>query len=513
MALPIQDEMRGLLEQTVKSPQLILEIDGLPLFSSIPVGTYPNYDDGLFYDDEGLIYDGVFIDPTIKPYIDLSKSTNQITQQMLIDKGGYSSVTSFDVSLVDKNQLITQLITPGNTINEILSKKARLYLSLDGAGHEKESILFFNGIVAGVSSGAGYVNINLASPEKLRSQEIFPKVSTESVGSINNSQTTITVQSTNDFSIPADAGTLRTYIQIDDEIIEYTSKNSTQFLGCIRGQYNTVAASHSANTSVESGYRLTGNLRDLSLKIMLSGATDPYLQDYPILAFNFYGPDSIQDAIFVNKFNFHDYYGAVSGDTIVISGALNAGNNGTTTIASIVSTDLGSYLILNKTLVTEGSGATFSLTSKYSTLPKFIGLEMSPDQVDILEFESKYDQFSPAFFNYDFYLTESVNGGEFISSQILYPSGCFSIPRKAKVSLGLTIPPLAQYEVKTINETNTTNAGSIKINRNISNNFFNAVVIKYDKSTTTDKYLRGKITQSADSTNRIKIANKPLVIE
>lgn len=512
MGLPISDNIRPLLEQTVKKPQLILEIDGLPAFSSVAVGTYPNYDEGLSYDDAGLLYDGIFIDPSILPYIDIDKSTNQITQQMLVDKGGFSSVTSFDVSLVDKNQFITEVITPGNTIEEILSRKARLFLSLDGAGHPKDSILFFNGIVAGVSSGAGYVNINLASPEKLKTQEIFPKVSTVLSSAIDSSQTTITVESTADFSVPADSGTLRTYIKIDDEIIEYISKSSTQFFGCVRAQYGTIASAHDDDSNVESNYRLTGNLRDLCLKLMLSGENEPYLVDEPIQSFNIYGLDNIQNAIFVSRFNFDQYYGAVPGDIIEISGALNPSNNGLTTISSIVSSELGSYLVLNMPLITEGSGATFSLTSKYAVLPKFCGLEMTPDQVDVLEFESKYDQFSPAFFNYDFFISESVNGNEFINTQILYPSGAYSLPRKAKTSIGLTIPPLAQYEVKTLDETNTTSPGGIKISRNISNNFYNSVIIKYDKSPTEDKYLRGRITQSADSTNRIKIANKPLVI-
>lgn len=507
MALPIQDEMRELLKGTVKSPQLILEIEGLPLLSSTPVGTYPNYDEGLFYDD-GLLYDGIAIDESILPYIDLNKSTNQITQQMLIDKGGYSSVTSFDVSLVDKSQTITKLVTPGNTIEEILSKKARLYLSLEGLGHPKESILFFSGIVAGISSGAGYVNINLASPEKLKSQELFIKISAILSAGINNSQTTINVDTTNNFQVYSDLGTLRTYIKIEDEIIEYTTKNSTQFLGCIRGQYNTTAVAHSINIGVESCYRLVGNLRDLSLKLMLSGKNEAYLSDEPIIAFNNYGLDTVANAIFVSKYNFDQYYGTVAGDLITISGATNAGNNGSTTVDSIVSTDLGSYLVLNKTLISEGSGAVFSLTSKYAVLP--VGLQMTPDQVDVAEFESKYLQFSPGFFDYDFFITESVNGNEFINTQILYPSNCYALPRKAKTSLGMTIPPLAQYEVKTINETNVTNASSLKINRSISTNFFNAVVIKYDKSATTDKYLRGKITQSAASTNRIKVANKAL---
>lgn len=511
MSLPIQETLSALLSDSVKKPQIIIEIDGLPTFGSTQIGKYAAYDmDGLYYDLVGLVYDGIIPDNSSYPYIDVSKSTQSITQQMLVDKGGFSSITSFDVSLVDKDGLITEFITPNNTVEDILSKKARCYLSLEGAGHPKDSVMFFSGIVAGVSSGAGYVNINLASPEKLKNLELFTKVSAETTAVINSSQTTIPVNSTSDFTLPADSGTLRTYIKIEDEIIEYTGKTDTSFTGCVRAQYDTIAVTHPINTNVESAYRLAGNLKDLSLKLMLSGINDYYLKDFDILGFNTYGIESVNNAIFVSKFNFTQYYGTVSGDIVNITGAANPSNNGLTTVSSIISSDLGSYIVLNKTLITEGNGAKFSLKSKYALLP--IGLEMDPDQVDVQEFEDKFDQFSNAFFDYDFFITESVNGNEFINTQLLYPSGAYSLPRKAKTSMGLTIPPLAQYETKVLDESNVTNASGLKITRNISNNFYNSIIVKYDKSATTEKYLRGRITQSATSTNRIKIANKPLQI-
>jgi hypothetical protein len=56
-------------------------------------------------------------------------------------------------------------------------------------------------------------------------------------GGINNSVTTITVGSTANFSASG-------IILIDDELITYTSKNATQFLGCTRGALGTIAVSH-----------------------------------------------------------------------------------------------------------------------------------------------------------------------------------------------------------------------------------------------------------------------------
>jgi hypothetical protein len=62
-------------------------------------------------------------------------------------------------------------------------------------------------------------------------------------GAINNSVTTIVVGSTTNF--PA-AGT----ILIDSELITYTSKTSTDFVGCVRGAKGTTAVSHLNNAIV-----------------------------------------------------------------------------------------------------------------------------------------------------------------------------------------------------------------------------------------------------------------------
>lgn len=513
MALPVQEQLKSLLESSVKKPQLILEIDGLPTFSSIPAQKYALFGDPITYGMSGLVYGGLFNDDTVFPYIDLNKSTRQISQQMLVDKGGFSSVTTFDVSIVDKDQLITQLITPGHTIADILGVKAKLYLSVEGAGHPKDSILFFAGIVSGVKSGAGFININLASPEKLKNLEIFPKFSTEITANVNTTATTIPVTSTLNFVLPADSGTLRTYFLLNNEIIEYASVTSTSFTGCIRGAFGTIPSNHSTGDSLNSAYRLIGNLKDLCLKLMLSGTNTNYVSNESVVAINSYGSQNIANAIFVVKYNVDQYYGITAGDIITITDAINSANNGTARIIRVVQTDLGSSIILDKTLLTEGSGAKFSIKSKYAVLPKLIGLEMTPDQVDVQEFESKYNQFSASFFNYDFFIKDSVNGSDFIDTQILYPSGAYSLPRKAKTSLGLTIPPLAQSGTKKLDETNVISASGLQIDRTISKNFYNSIVYKFSKDQVTDKYKSGKIRQSSDSTNRIKIANKPLTIE
>lgn len=68
-------------------------------------------------------------------------------------------------------------------------------------------------------------------------------LTTQLNGAINNSVTTITVDSTQYFS---SAGT----VAIDNEHITYTGKTSTTLTGCTRGAHGTSAASHSDNATV-----------------------------------------------------------------------------------------------------------------------------------------------------------------------------------------------------------------------------------------------------------------------
>lgn len=510
--LDISTALRDSLEKDVKSPQLILEIEGLPTFSSIPVQRYVNYGDLINYGDSGLYYGGLVEDTTILPWIDLKKSTNQISQQIIPDKGGFSSITNFDVCVVDKDQRVSEMILSGNLIDDILGAKARLYLSLEGAGHPHDSVLFFNGIVSGVPVGAGFVKFNLSSSEKLKNLEIFPKVSTTLTANALIAATSFTVESTNDFLTPAPTYGLRCYLIVDDEYIEYTGKTATSFTGLSRAQYGTIAAAYSSGQNIESAYRLTGSLKNLALRLMISGSPTNYYSGQ-ILAINSYGVDTIQNAIFVDDYYFARNTGAVSGDSITITGATVGANNITTQIVEIGQTSGISYIVVSDALTTEGSGASIAISSLYNVFPKFAGLEMTPDQVDVPEFVEKDSQFSAQFFEYDFFIKDSIVGSEFINEQILFPSGCYSIPRKAKTSLGITAPPLYGSQAKTIDETNVTNASGLVIERSINQNFYNAVIYKYDKDEVTDKFNRGKIFQSANSTNRIKVANKPLVIE
>jgi hypothetical protein len=83
---------------------------------------------------------------------------------------------------------------------------------------------------------------------------VFGTATNQLDGAINNSVTTITVDDASAFAASGN-------ILIDSENISYATKNSTQFLGCVRGLSGTgsgAAASHADNAAVVQSTTFTG---------------------------------------------------------------------------------------------------------------------------------------------------------------------------------------------------------------------------------------------------------------
>jgi hypothetical protein len=152
-----------------------------------------------------------------------------------------------------------------------------------------------------------------------------------------------------------------------------------------------------------------------------------------------------------------------------------------------------------------------SFKSQYNVLPD--GLGMGAHQVDIDEYERLETLFQGQIPEYDFYLTDTVNGKEFVDSEILFPANFFSLPKKGKSSVGVVSPPLAIATLPQIDSSKVTRPNSIKIKRAIGKNFYNTVIYKFNfDAVETDKPLSGYIRVDADSQNQIPVGTKALTI-
>ena len=498
-----------------QEPELILEIEGYEnTFSMNNILKYTRVgDDGLYVDGTWLI-GGSTLKPNNLAYISVDGTTSTISQQLQQDKGGTSSVTSFQISLVDFHGEVTELISPGKVLDDVLGREAYVYLGYKDTIFPYDYVLLFNGIIDEVESGSK-IKLNVSNPEQKKRQDIFPVVETELNGSITNVQTTIPLSSAANFLLPV-TDIFSTYVKIDDEIIRYTGISTNTLTGCTRAQFGTIAASHDDEASASQWMRLQGNAIDLALQLMLSGPDVYYKSNIAVANFGQDGDSNlVTNGIYFTDLDVETKWGLDVGDFITTTGALNGGNNFSLRSVTSITTDIaGSLVIVDGAALTleVNSDAVAAFSSQYNVLPD--GLGLGGHQVDVPEFLRIQNLFSSSIPIYDFYVTDTIHAKDFIDKEVLFPANLFSLPKKGKISVGVVSPPLAVSTLPSLNSSNVTKPESIKIKRSIGKYFYNTVIYKFNyDAVQTDKPLTGYILVDEDSKAQIPIGTKSITIE
>lgn len=515
MSFEITNNAEDVLSQKVITPQIVCEIEGYgDLLTSAAITEIARFDNpGLFFDMPGLFFDvGVSVDNQ-QNLISLNGTTNQITQQILQDQAEGSSTTNVTIAVVNKDNVFSDLVTPSVT-SDLISKKATVYLGAEGMNFPEDFIRIFVGNVTSITMNSGMIRVNIAHPENQKRSELFVKAQTELGAALTNIAISLTIDDTSAFILPK--GQCRSFVKIDDEIIEYTGKSSTQLTGLIRGSLGTLAAAHDDEAPAESFYMLgdatsNSNALDLALQVMISGQGVFYTSTVSSIGISA-SPLTQKNFYFENVFLKRNQ-NVQAGDNITVTLATNAGNNVTSaTILDLIETELGTQVIVANTLIPEATtSAVCAFTSQYDTLPD--GLALAPDQVDIDEFLKIKNLFGSSLPNYKLYLKDTISGKDLVNKEILFPAACFSIPRKGRISVGKTRPPIAEFDTRIIDENTVLNASNLVIERSSTDNFYNSVVYRFEESAVEDKFLAGRVTLSADSTNRIKVGNKTFTVE
>lgn len=523
MAFPTTTRAQNAARQIVKQPNIVVCFDGIDtkygsatLLEIIRIG-----DPGLIIDGSWVIGGFRAIDDQLSA-LSIENTTTQLKQQLEIDKGRGSSISSMEVGLIDFNQEITQLISRGVVVTDLLGRKAKVFLGFaDNNSFPEDYITIFRGIVDDIKAEQGLIKLNIAHPDQKKRQRIYPKIETDTTSPVGIGDTTINVSSTTGalLRVNGPSGSPDTsftsYIKINDEIISYTGLTATSFTGCTRGQLGTVAAAHGSGDTVETYYRLQGNVIDLSLKLMLSGWQNYFVTGVGVTNFNIDGElNNTPNTIYFSGINVEEEYGLTVGDYVTTTGATNVANNVfLKEITSITTNEIGSVIEIDGVSFVDetDSPATISFRSQYDSLPA--GLKMSPDEVDVSE-HLRVQQLFLSSFQYDFYLKDTIEkADEFIEQDLYKPAGAYSLPRKARSSVGYFIGPIPSASTKTIDRDVILNPDKLKTRRTINKNFFNTIVYKYEVDPLEEKFLRGVITQSGTSLSDIPVGNRALVVE
>ena len=504
MAFELTAKTRSILNQIEKRPSVLLDVEGIDLIlSSSFTLKLGRWDDSLTWDQEGLRWDSGVENTDIKSFINLKQSTRSISQQIYPDKKGASSITSVQITIIDKDMRVSKAFAL-NTITEILGKKCTFNLGFQGGVYPQDYMPIMNGIITDYSYQGGNVVISISHADTLRRQAILTTYNSQLTSGIDASVTTIPVQTTNKFLPSLDA--LTSYIKIGDERMEVTAVSATEFT-VIRGSNPTT---HDSDAEVTSFYRLQGLPLTLAQKIMQSdGKQSFFASDIPIVSFEYVSiSESINDAIIFDSYNVQRETGLISGDLIKIGAT-------TYTAQSFgITSNNRSFIIVEETLTEDKEPAitSWSFCSQYNVLN--FGLGMFPFEVDNEAFEDIKRLFSPNFIEMDFPLSDGIsNARDFINEQLYFVAGCYGIPRNARSSVKFLSPPLTIEQLPSLNETNINNMVDLRPQRSTEKFYYNDILFSFNKSFVDGEYKSFTQTLNTDSLNRFSVGNKQLAIE
>lgn len=518
MAYNISDTLKSLNDQIAKEMMIILKIEGSQyLYGSAPILETARWDDPrIKWDNEqGITWDGEIEKDNSKPYIMpiKSKTTKQITQQLLVDKGGSGSVATMNIELVDYRGEVARDLS-FDQIGEPLGKKATVYMGLKGGRYPQDFLPLMRGYIDDLKYNAGSISVSVALATNLLRQSAFEQYQTQITANIDSLTTTIPVVSTEPIFQTQDSFTA--YIKIDDEIMEIVSVDEgAGELEVIRSRLGTLPAAHDQEADTTSYYTLEGHPIDLALKLLFSKADNAFYEtDFEINALNrISSTETIDGAIITNDYNIEDSSGLVIGDFVEISGS--ASNDGEYPIIGFGVLDTGkSYILVATGSLTEETGLSLKLKvkSKYNVLPD--GLGMDVDFVDTAAFEATKSLYSADFIDMTFKLKDTIEDcREFIIKEIMKPSSLYLIPRKGKTSCKKTAAPFSINPIPTLNTTNIYDITKIEMRRSTHKYLLNQIIFRYNEGVLEDKFFDKFIRSNADSFTRIKVGRKRQVIE
>jgi hypothetical protein len=497
-----------------KNISVVVQIAGLStLLTNGPIYTIVKYGDpGITYGEPGLVYGGF---KKLSGFLDLvSLAGSSLTiSQTLEPEQGKGSVSQISLAFIDKNGFMSQVISPGVLIEDILGTTVTVFLGYSNVSYPQDYFQIFRGFVSQVQSKAGLITLQLSDPNLKRRQDLFFQPATTMSYGIDNLTTNIPVVNPNDFFAPIlgpnngyDTA-ISPYILVDNEFISYGpnsisggvvsgSVSGSFFVNVTRGARGTTPAPHAAGAAVAGYVQIQDSCIPMALKLMLSGWGGPWITNQPIkaLAQTSSSLGLVQNALVLpDGIDAIQSYNVVTGDYITISGSPNPANNGTFTVVAVesISSAQPNQII---TLAYPGAGivtftaegplstAVFSIRSQFDTYPNECGLMMEPLDVDIqghlnlqAEFLNDTDD------AYSFFINASTSGKDFIESQIYLPVAAYSLTRRGQCSVNITKPPISQSQLVVLNQDSILEPQNITITRAVnSRKFFNEIFWQYD---------------------------------
>lgn len=494
--------------QQTKQLNVVLSIDGVSnSFGSAPTYTRVRYgDSGIYYGLPGLVYGGLRLLDNVKPYITLESALT--FAQRLEPEQARASISTISFTFLDKDGYMSELISPGVVVDEILGREVTVRLGYFQTSFPEDYFVVFRGVITGTTVLPGKVTISLGDSNQKRRTVVFRTEKSALTAGISAVDTVIPVVTTTGFYdlLSVSTATAQPYIRIENEYMAYGygALSPTSITVSSRGARGTTAVLHPINKDVSHAIQLTGNAIDLALKIMLSGWNGPWLTGVSCLALGQQLNPSLPAGFNVITLPIGKDadidYGLVVGDSVTVSGS-TAGNNGTYTITGFDDFDTTNRIIyLNTNLNIENPATSVQLAfrSKYDVLPTQCGLKLPANQVDIKTHEALRDQyFAGSEYQLQLFINQQKVGKDYIEQQIYLPIGAYSLTRYGRLSMGYTKPPIAVSSLTVIDADAVITPEQTIVSRGLNDRkFFNEIQYEWDL---TDAGNYEKIVRALDT--------------
>jgi hypothetical protein len=178
------------------------------------------------------------------------------TSQTLNPDTANATIGNINFNIVDRGGAVTTALGSELALGRSTRRqRVRVYTGYEGLGFA-DFTLFQTQLVTEISYDNGSYSFKCADIQREMRKDIFDVAKTTLQSTVALTDTTINVFDTSKYQTvvhgtsysDAPSATVG-YIKIQDEIIRWTGKNSTQFTGCTRGVLNTLPAEHVVDSS------------------------------------------------------------------------------------------------------------------------------------------------------------------------------------------------------------------------------------------------------------------------
>lgn len=158
----------------VKSLNVVVVFEGnATKFSLLP--TYKKLrwgDPGIDFGDPGITYGGLI--PLAGNKAILSPNTQLVISQKVEPEQGRASVSTMSLEFIDYQGFMTEFVSPGKTLDEILGgKQVKVYIGYQNSSFKEDYFVIFRGYVSNITSAATKMILQLSDANLKRRQQTF----------------------------------------------------------------------------------------------------------------------------------------------------------------------------------------------------------------------------------------------------------------------------------------------------------------------------------------------------